>query len=523
MPNKRVMWLLGLAAMPAWAAAPPEGMSQLRQDVLRADLTFLASEPMEGRLSLQRGSEIAVQWIAAEFAKAGLQPLGKGTYLQPVPLVEYRTDRTATKLTLTRQTKKEAVPAAVGSFYKDVTVQGPLVFAGYGISAPELKYDDYAGLDARGKVVLVLSHEPQERDAQSRFQGTGNTRYATLAPKLVNAQKHGAVGMILVTEPWARHHQGQPEPDLTRVRRPLPEMLPEGEVQIPYFTLPESGAAQWMEAAGKNLAALMAEMDRTGQPRSFSFSDTMAELRIVNAEARRARSYNVAGLLEGSDPSLKNETIIYSAHFDHDGMPAGAILPGADDNGSGTVGVVALARAFAANPVKPKRSILFVVFAAEERGLLGSHHYVTNPLRPLATTRAVINFDMIGRNEAHVDQSKGVVEIPADTSNEMNLVGASYSPDYRAAVDRANQQVGLRLNDKFDRDAAMNILFRSDQYPFLLHNIPAVWWFNGLHPDYHQTTDTVEKINFEKMTKILKLAYLTGWEFANSEVPRFRE
>ncbi len=225
-------------------------------------------------------------------------------------------------------------------------------------------------------------------------------------------------------------------------------------------------------------------------------------------------------MVEGSDPQLKNETILFSAHHDHDGLAVtGAIYHGADDNGSGTVGVVALAHAFAANPVKPKRSLVFAVFAAEERGLLGAYYYAAHPLRPLSTTRAQINFDMIGRDEKDSAQTHGLIDIASDTSNELNIVGTRYSPDYRAEVERANERVGLHLNYKWDRDTVLNVLFRSDQYPMLLHDIPAMWWFTGFHPDYHQVTDTVEKIDFPKMEKILKLAYVSGFDFADAATP----
>ena len=166
------------------------------------------------------------------------------------------------------------------------------------------------------------------------------------------------------------------------------------------------------------------------------------------------------------------------------------------------------------NPVKPRRSLLFIVFAAEERGLLGSYYYAAHPLRPLDTTRAQINFDMIGRNEAA--DPRVITTISSDTTNELGLIGTHYSPDYREVVERHNKTVGLKLTYKWDLDSYNQILFRSDQYPLLQHDIPAVWWFTGFHPDYHQVTDTVEKINFEKMAKILKLAYLSGFEFADS-------
>ncbi len=293
----------------------------------------------------------------------------------------------------------------------------------------------------------------------------------------------------------------------------------EGGPAIPTFTISAEVAAAILAGTGKAAAGLQTAIDAKPGPMSFLVTGATVEMHPVVSERRRANSYNVVGLLEGSDPALKAETVIFSGHFDHDGIGPQGILHGADDNGSGTVGVVELARAFALNPIKPKRSLLFVVFAAEERGLLGADHYLAHPLRPLETTRAEINFDMIGRNEAADPRVQ--TEISPDTSNELGLIGTHYSPDYRAVVERSNEMVGLKLNYKWDRDTANSVLFRSDQYPFLQHDIPAVWWFTGFHPDYHQISDTVEKINFEKMVKILKLAYASGFEFADSpNVPK---
>jgi Zn-dependent M28 family amino/carboxypeptidase len=272
--------------------------------------------------------------------------------------------------------------------------------------------------------------------------------------------------------------------------------------------------------AGKNAAAVQSAIDSKLTPASFDVPGATIELRTGLAERHRGISWNVAGLLEGTDPTLKAETIVFSAHFDHNGTGPDGIYHGADDNGSGTIGVVALAHAFASNPVKPRRSLLFIVFAAEERGLLGSYYYVGHPLRPLATTRAQINFDMIGRNEAA--DPRAITQISADTSNQLGLIGTDYSPDYRRTIERQNKIVGLDLTYKWDVDAYNGVLFRSDHYPFLMHDIPAIWWFTGFHPDYHQVTDTVDKINFEKMAKILKLAYLSGFEFADEpHPPRF--
>jgi hypothetical protein len=487
---------------------------------IKADLTFLSSDALEGRRSLERGSDVAIQWIASQFAIAGLKTLVGDSYLQPVPLIEFTADRTASTLTIERGGKATIyrAPDATVNFANETTVSAEVVFAGYGISAPELGYDDYAGVNVKGKVVLIFGHEPQEIDERSVFNGRGNTRYTNATYKTLNAQRHGAVGVLSMADPShpptaGRGGRGGAQA-ATRPRIPN-EALAEGGIAIPVFTISGPVAEGLFETAGKTPSAVHSAIDSKAAPASFAIPGTRVELRTVLSQRKRENSYNVAGLIEGSDPVLKSETIVFSGHFDHDGIGPQGVLHGADDNGSGTVGVVELARAFASNPVKPKRSLLFIVFAAEERGLLGSYYYVAHPLRPLATTRANINFDMIGRNEAADPRVQ--TEISPDTSNELGLIGTHYSPEYRAVVERNNEFVGLKLNYKWDRDSANSVLFRSDQYPFLQHDVPGVWWFTGFHPDYHQVTDTVEKINFEKMTKILKLAYLTGLEFANAE------
>ncbi len=525
------MRTLAVFLMASLACAQPTksriagGFDSIQVARLKADLTFLSSDALEGRRSLERGSEVAIQWIASEFAKAGLEPLVGASYLQPVPLIEFTVDRALTSLVVRRAGNSETygAPDATANFPNEVSVSGDVVFAGYGISAPELGYDDYAEIDVTGKVVVIFSHEPQENDERSIFNGKGNTRYANATYKAFNAQRHGAVGILTMADP---NHPagagggGRGGAQLAQTRPRIPsEALAEGGPAIPTFTISAQIADGLFAAAGKKAGDVQTAIDAGPRPMSFAMPNTRVELHPVLSERRRANSYNVAGLLEGSDPTLQAETVIFSGHFDHDGMGPLGILHGADDNGSGTAGVVELARAFALNSVKPKRSLLFIVFAAEERGLLGAYYYVAHPLRPLATTRAEINFDMIGRNETADPRVQ--TEISPDTSNELGLIGTHYSPDYRAVVERANEMVGLKLTYKWDRDAANSVLFRSDQYPFLQHDIPAVWWFTGFHPDYHQVTDTVEKINFEKMAKILKLAYASGFEFADSpDVPK---
>jgi Zn-dependent M28 family amino/carboxypeptidase len=503
------------------------GFERIQASDLRADLTFLSSDALEGRMSLDRGSEVAIQFIAAEFAKAGLKPMVGNSYLQPIELIQFLPDTKQTTLVL-RQGGKERHYEFMRDFYgffpHDASVSAPVVFAGYGITAPEFNYDDYANLDVKGKIVLVFDHEPQETDPNSIFNGVGNTRHANARLKALNAQQHGAVGILIASEPNRKHPSNIERlsriPGIVdRITQVPSQALADNEVNIPSFNISDDVAETLFSGASKKGSDLQSAIDSTLKPESMALPGTQIEMRVVNAEMRRGMTANVAGMIAGSDATLKNETIIFSAHYDHDGMRNGQIFHGADDNGSGTVGVIELARAFAANPAKPKRSIVFIVFAAEERGLLGSYYYAAHPLRPLATTRAVINFDMIGRNETPSAQTEGLMKIDPDTSNELNLIGTVNSPDYRAVVEHEDKVVGLHLNYKWDDDAALNVFQRSDQFPFALHDVPAMWWFTGFHPDYHQPTDTVEKINFVKMEKIVRLAYLSAWAFGDESSP----
>jgi len=515
-------------------AAQQTGFDRIAESVLRADLGFLASDALQGRMSLQPGDDAAIEWIAAEFSKAGLRPAatdekGRPSFLQAVPLIEYRPSATDNFLSLQAgsSTQQWRAPDVVGGYRDDVDVTAPLAFAGYGITAPGVAYDDYQNLDAKGKIVVIFEHEPQETNPASRFGGTGNTRYATNRVKALNAQAHGALAVVVVAEPNRQHPS-----NLERIARigdsvpgvPAPPLqaLPDDNLRIPIVTVSDAVGSALLAGAGMPLKMLQAAIDKDLTPQSRDLPGASLRLHLQNSVRSRSISHNVAGFLPGSDPKLAAETVIISAHHDHNGSSGRHIWHGADDNGSGTVGVVALARAFAGNPVKPKRSILFVVFTAEERGLLGSYYMASHPLRPLATTRAMINFDMIGRDEEASDQTTGLIEIPKDTSNRLNLIGARYSPDFSRTVHAANRSVGLVLDDRFDHENALNVFFRSDQFPFVLHDVPAFWFFTGFHPDYHHPSDTADKINYAKMTKIVQLAYLSAWRFADeASVPAF--
>ncbi len=354
------------------------------------------------------------------------------------------------------------------------------------------------------------------------FNGTGHTRYATARVKVENAQRHGALAVLLVSEPLRKHPgpftappgQGQP------LRASAPRQVLD-EDSIPLFQISDNTAASLVKVSGKDAKALQTAIDEHLKPASTDLEGVKMEITTGATGVRRGESLNVVGLLEGSDPGLRAETVIIDAHYDHLGVQTGHLYCGANDNGSGTVAVMELARLFGHAP-RPKRSLLFIVFGSEEEGLLGSYYYAAHPLRPLATTRAVLNLDMIARNEEHIPQSRGVLEISGNTTNEVNLVGTFYSPELREAIMKANAGIGLELSEKFDRDHVLNVLFRCDHFPFLLQNVPAVWIFGGFHPGYHEPVDTVDRLNFDKLEKVTRLAFESAVSIADgAHPPRF--
>src|SRR5947209_748842 len=505
-----------------------KGYATIQVSDLQRDVTYLASPELAGRMSLSEGADRAIHFVTDSFKQAGLQPIVNGTYLQPLAIVEYHPDLEKTSLTVKVGGEAHAykfLKDFTGTYPEGQTVHGDLAFAGYGITAPEFgKYDDYAGLNVAGKIVVVFDHEPQEDDPKSIFNGVGNTRYANVRLKVINAQKHGAVAVLIANEPNRKHPSNIER--LSRIKgiveryRMMPQQaLADSELRIPAFSINDNVVNDIFASSGRKASEVQAQLDKTLKPVALELRGASADMNIVNTDRRIATTYNVVGLLEGSDPKLKAETVVISAHYDHDGTYGGNTYPGADDNASGTAGVMELAKAFAANQARPKRSLLFVVFAAEERGLLGSYYYAAHPLRELKTTRAVINFDMIGRNEAPSAQTQGLMQIDPDTSNELNLIGTNNTPDYRATVAQEDQIVGLKINTKWDKDSALNVIQRSDQFPFTLKDVPAVWWFTGFHPDYHQPTDTADKLNYDKMARILKLSYLTAFRFGDTATP----
>ena len=515
-------WLA--CALAAALASPPSidpGVEHLSAERMRADVAFLASRELAGRASGSPGAEQAAEFVASEMRKAGLQPAAGGSYLQPVPLVEFDADLNESVFgwKLGNQPGVETTfrPAAnfLCRFPEPVAITAGVVFAGYGITAPELGYDDYAGVDARGKFVLVLAGEPQRDKADSIFGGRGDTLYAGAYAKLLNAEKHGAVA-LLVAAPRNSARVRASSNDSVEPNVPV-QALPRTGGEIPLVSLAPHVAEDLLQAVHKDRAEIESKLDATLKPGPFDFTGVVMTLDHRLTRSQPVSSANVAGWIEGSDPKLKDETVILAAHYDHLGSVGDKYFPGANDNASGAAAVMELARSLAASRIRPRRSILFAVFGSEEEGTLGSFHYIRHPLRPLEGTVAVLDLDMIGRNETPGPETDGRWRVPPDTANSLDPVGTQFSPELRRLMEAANRRVGLKLDFRLDADHSLEILQRCDHYPFALAHIPSVWLFGGFHPEYHEITDTVDRLNFTKMLKVAQLTMRLAWELANQD------
>ena len=507
----------------------------IRQEDLRADLFFLAGDSMRGRLTDTEENRASADFIRSRFERMGLKGAGpNGSFFQPYNLMTATAgDPAMNRLEIT------AADGAVRSlrigqefyphrFSASGTATGSVVFVGFGIGAPHLGYDDYHG-DIKGKIVLALDHEPGERDPDSPFDGVVTSEASTVWRKALAAQDKGAVGMLLVSD--VHNHPGAANFEAA-ARNYWPEKPPRilnymlaawaDRIHIPVAQISPALAASLIAppTTFEDLAK-SAETARGFTPVQFPGSRVVLHTAV---DRHLVPDRNVVALLEGSDPKLRNEWVIVSAHYDHNGADATQIFNGADDNGSGVVALIEIAEAYALaakDGHRPKRSILFASWNSEERGLLGAWAYTEQPLAPLATVAAVLNMDMIGRNEeipiGGGQRFAGLeVQTAESNVNALNLMAFSKVPDITAVVEKANAGIGLELKKRYDNNSS-NLLRRSDQWPFLQRGVPAMGFITGLHPDYHTQYDRPEKINYVKMEKIARLIHQVSWEIANAD------
>jgi hypothetical protein len=488
-------------------AQKPSGDAMV--DRMKKDIFFLASPECEGRGIETKGIEKAADYVAETFKKAGLKPAMKdGSYFQPFTIVMGAKLGKPTAFTLTGpdDAKKEPKLGAEYSpmaFSPTSKMVGDLIFVGYGITAPALKYDDYEGQDVEGKIVVIIRRSPRYGvKGDKRFDTTTpdgeDSTHAAFVTKIEVAVKHKAAGMIIVNDTGAA---GKNDPLMQYDSRMTGGTMAKFPVMFLKRELLDGvlAAGPW-----KSLTELETAINADLKPRSFAIKGWKADAEVTVAR-EELKAKNVVGVLEGSGP-LKDETVVIGAHYDHVGYglwgsaggkdAAGKIHYGADDNASGTTGLMELARRFGAMKNRQGRRIVFIAFSGEERGLLGSQYYCKEPLFPLDKTVAMINMDMIGRTKL----------VPVDwlglfgKKDRLVVYGTGTGDGFSKLAEETAGKADFRL---FKVEASAS---NSDNDSFYRKKIPVLFLFTGLHGEYHRPTDKPETIDVAGMKRVADVA-----------------
>lgn len=463
------------------------------------NLHVLASDEYEGRETGMKGQKMAADYIANQFKSFGIPALKNDSYFQTYPLNMILPVPADITIDGKKYEANKDYYSFPGISEQKVTTDN-ILFMGYGID--EHTYSDYAKNDVKDKVVMILSGEPFSKAGVSYINQLKNPSiWSTYGKaKTERMKESGAKAMLIVVDDIAKgvadnkHKLESPSLKLEAARNEMP---------IIYISKEMANAILKKTTTEK----LAGKISKKGKPLSLVAKSSL--LIDIKNSTEKIQAENVLGYVEGSE--LKDEVVVITAHYDHLGKEGEVVFNGADDDGSGTVAVINLAEAFALAKKEghgPRRSMLFMTVSGEEKGLLGSAYYTENPVFPLENTVCDLNIDMIGRlDEAHAKNSNYVYLIGSDKlSSQLHKVSEQANKTY------SSLQLDYTFNDEKDKN---RFYYRSDHYNFAKKGIPVIFYFNGVHSDYHKETDEVQKIDFNKMEKITRLVFFTAWEVAN--------
>lgn len=441
---------------------------------LMTHVKYLASDELEGRKPGTKGNELAADYIATQFASYGLKPLGdNNTYFQNFKFISNlkvgSNNKFIVKVDEQQLTYEPEIDFTPLNFSDDTTITASIAFLGYGIAADTLNYNDYENIDVRNKIVMILRYSPDGDTSASQFY-----EYSSFQKKIMTARDKGVAGIIFVTGPRNKNKN-----------QLIPLRYERGSMNsgLPVINIKCDIAENILNIAGYNLDSIQSRINQNKKPFSFELPNIQV---TIQTEIVRVYSEtkNVIGLLDGNDAKLKNEYIVIGAHFDHIGLGgygSGSLIPdtvaihnGADDNASGTAGLLEIAEYIASRRYEIKRSFIFIAFSAEELGLLGSSHFVKNPTIDLKNVTAMFNLDMIGRLR----------------DSTLTIQGVGTSPVWNDIISRQNSDSIFKL--KLGQDGFGS----SDHASFNAKEIPVLFFFTGLHADYHKPTDDWDLINY---------------------------
>jgi len=496
-------------------AATQRGVDTIAANQIKDYLTFIASDEMEGRDTPSRGLDTTAKFLAMNLSRWGFKPAGdNGTFFQKIDLLRNRTDGGKTKAefndrVLTLGT--DYIPAS-----RPGSVSGQLVFAGNGWFMKSREMDAYKGIDPKGRIALVFGL-PAERPRGATAADFGKPGQEYMNPAEY-ARSKGVAGIVYVADAryittWQRFQTrgsvSVAKFQNTTVAPTLPSIVVSREI------------ANALVAGEKDAESIINNTSGTNWPAPFLMNDEKKITLNIASSTETVPTQNVVAVWEGGDPALKSEYVALGSHYDHVGSgcpPNGEdrICNGADDDGSGTTAMLAMAEALAKAPTRPKRSILFVWHCGEEKGLWGSRYFTEFPTVPLNAIVAQINMDMIGRTKTDGDTNTRNKDLTGP--NSIYLIGSTMmSTELGEIVNTVNKSyLNLTFDTRYDDPKDPDRFFyRSDHYNYAKKGIPIIFFFDGVHEDYHRAGDTADKIDYQKMERVTRTIYMTTWEIAN--------
>lgn len=514
------------SAQPSQIPAPVRAAADvIQQSSLKRDVDYLAADALRGRETPSPGLDTAAAYVARRLAAMKLAPAGDdGTYRQHYTIRSLSLDTTNTWLEVGGRRFTFGNDLLVQSFGDSLRLTAPMVYVGHGIQAPKKAIDPYAGLDLRGKI--VIAHGPGAYPAGETSASLGTPVTDWLPANLV-AHKLGAVAVIQIMRPnmarrWDFFRTAGFFLNSTEMHPSVPSAF--ARQSFPSVMLkPELLETLLGGDGGLNVAEVLADANRGVYPASFPLDPARkATLNVAVSRTSTQRPHNVVARIEGSDPRLRHEAVVIMAHLDGAVGPpsqgsADSIYNAADDNASGSAGILAVAEAMLRAP-RPKRSVIFVWDTGEEVGLWGSRYFAANPPLPLRDVIAHFNIDMIGRSKAAGDTSSANEQLAA--ANEIHVVGPRVlSTEVDSLIHRTNRALtGLQLNHRFDLATHEFFYPRTDAGPMIERGVLIIDFADGTHEDYHAVGDESRKLDLAKMEKVARLIFATAWQLANGSV-----
>ncbi len=492
---------------------------------LESYVRFLASPLLNGRKNGEPGLDIAQEYIVSNVKLLGLKPLNGSGWLQPYQVIKKGIDQEKSVIRITSDLNDtSSVSGNIYQFFpgdpEDISIEGEVVFTGYGLNREKYSYNDFEGITTEGKILLVMTRSPTSEDGSKYlFEGDDWSNFRSYSIKLRSLLFSKAKAIMFVTDPKSGYTSfEEQEPGIASAINSSmhlkgnepPVFAHPGMMRILFVN--RSVADELLKGTGKTLASLQNSIDSKLKPESFLIpgKHIMIDLKTSTTEITLN---NIAAYIEGSDPVLKNEFIVYSGHADHIGGSGTKINYGADDNASGCAALLSIAEAFQSLDKKPLRSIMFLWVSGEEIGLFGSEYYVSNPLVPLENTVADLNMDMIGRVKGVADSTS---DNPMSGPDEVFVITGNQSRELVKIAEDVDENSPLDFDYSLSgRNNPLQLFARSDHYNFVKKDIPVLFFTTGLHTDYHTPGDVVEKIDFIKMEKITEAMFMIGYNVAN--------